>query len=138
MAKYVEWKPFYSVGAPSIDGEHQRLLEMINELYMANQAGHGHDRIQGILERLADYTIVHFDHEERVMCECGYPRLEAHKLMHAEMRRRAHEYKANPNTVVGDELLIFLKDWWVRHIQNQDKAYAPYLDAVVQQPIKMS
>jgi hemerythrin-like metal-binding protein len=138
MAKYVEWKPFYSVGDAAIDDEHQRLLEIIDDLFRAIQMGNEHDRVQGILDRLAEYTIKHFDHEESVLRECGYPRLEAHKTMHEEMRRRAHEFKANPNAVVGNELLRFLKDWWVRHIQNQDKAYATYLDAVIPQPVKMS
>ena len=58
--------------------------------------------------------------------------------MHDEMRRRAFEFRSNPDTVVGRELLQFLKNWWMRHIQNQDKSYAPYLDAVARQPVKMA
>ena len=37
-----------------------------------------------------------------------------------------------------NDLLQFVKSWWVRHIQNQDRKYAPYLNAVARQPAKMA
>jgi hemerythrin len=137
MERYVEWKPFYSVGDASIDDEHKRLLGMIDEMYQATQLGNDQMRFYGVLEELADYTVVHFDHEERLMRQCGYPDFDAHKTMHEEMRRRALEFRANANSVVARDLLQFLKIWWVRHIQNQDKGYAPYLEAVIRQPVGM-
>jgi hemerythrin len=137
MEHYVEWKPFYSVGDATIDGQHKRLLRMVDDLYAAVQMGHGRSRVQDVLDRLADYTTTHFDHEERVMRGCGYPNFDAHKTMHDEMRRRALELRADPDAILEHDLLQFLKNWWTRHIQNQDKAYAPYLDAVARQPAKM-
>ena len=92
MVHCVEWKPFYSVGDASIDAEHQRLLGIIDDLCLAVHAGQGQAIIREILDRLSDYTIVHFDHEERAMQKCGYPNLEAHMTMHDEMRRRTREF----------------------------------------------
>jgi len=138
VGHYVEWKPFYSVGDAAIDDEHKRLLGIVDDLYVAVQMGHGQTRVQDVLERLAEYTTTHFDHEERVMRGCGYPNLDAHKAMHSEMQRRVLELQANTNAVAEKDLLRFLKNWWVRHIQNQDKAYAPYLNAVARQPVKMA
>jgi hemerythrin len=134
---YVEWKPFYSVGEPAIDDEHKRLLGIVDDLFVAIQMGHAQDRVHDVLQRLAEYTMTHFDHEERVMRECGYPNFEAHKAMHDEMRRRALELRESPNAVAENDLLQFVKNWWVRHIQNQDKTYSPYLDAVARQPVKV-
>jgi len=138
VGHYVEWKPFYSVGDAAIDDEHKRLLGIVDDLYVAIQMGHEQTRVQEVLERLAEYTTTHFDHEERVMRGCGYPNLDAHKAMHGEMQRRVLELQANPNAVAEGDLLQFVKNWWVRHIQNQDKAYAPYLNAVARQPVKMA
>jgi len=135
MENYVEWKPFYSVGDAALDNEHKRLLGIVNDLYVAIQMGHEPKRVQEVVERLAEYTMSHFDHEERVMRGCGYPNFEAHKAMHDEMRRRALEFQANPDALTEHDLLQFVKNWWVRHIQNQDKAYSPYLDAVARQPV---
>ena len=138
MEHCVEWKPFYSVGDASLDAEHQRLLGLIDDLCTAVMAGHGQDRVREILDRLSDYTMTHFDHEERVMLSCGYPNIEAHMTMHDEMRRRTRGFRAEPDLVVERDLLQFLKEWWVRHIQNQDKGYAPYLHALNPRPIKMA
>jgi hemerythrin len=131
MERYVEWKPFYTVGDATLDDEHKRLLGMIDELHQVVRGTDDQLRFNGVLEELADYTVVHFEHEELAMRQCGYPNFDAHKTMHDEMRRRAQEFRANVNSVDAEELLRFLKDWWVRHIQNQDKGYAPYLDAVI-------
>jgi hemerythrin len=138
MGHYVEWKPFYSVGDAALDGEHQRLLGIVDDLHAAIEAGHEQSRIQGSLNRLAEYTMTHFDHEEQKLYACAYPDLDAHKIMHEEMRRRALEFQANPDMIADRDLLQFVKNWWVRHIQNQDKKYAPYLDAVAPQTIKMA
>ena len=136
MKHYVHGSRSTASAMPPLDAEHKRLLGMVDDLYQAIQTGNEGVDFQDVLEQLANYTMTHFDHEERVMQQCGYPSLEAH----VPCTRRcggALEFKANPDAIVGRELLQFLKNWWVRHIQNQDKAYAPYLDAIARQPIKM-
>ena len=138
MEHYVEWKPFYSVGDAVIDGQHRRLLGIIDDLYVAIATGHERERVQDVLERLAQYTTTHFDHEERAMQGCSYPDFETHKAMHVDMERRVLELRRHSNTVAGHELLQFLKTWWMAHIQNQDKAYAPYLNAIACSPDKMA
>jgi hemerythrin len=138
MDHYVDWKPFYSVGDAAIDDQHKHLLGLIDDLHVAIKMGHGRERVQDVLEQLADYTTTHFEHEERVMRACGYPNFDAHKIMHDEMRRRASEFRANPNAVGENDLLQFLKGWWVRHIRNQDKAYSPYLNALPPHAGKMT
>jgi hemerythrin len=136
MEHYVEWKPFYSVGDAALDCEHQRLLGIVDDLYVAAQMGHDAARVQAVVERLVEYTMSHFEHEERAMWACGYPDFDAHKALHDEMRRRSLDFHASPEALVESELLQFVRSWWVRHIQNQDKKYAPYLNAVARQPVK--
>jgi hemerythrin len=34
--------------------------------------------------------------------------------------------------MTGRDLLVFLKEWWCNHIQEQDKKYAPYMSSLVQ------
>jgi hemerythrin len=137
MDHYVEWKPYYSVGDATIDAEHRRLLEIIDKLFVAIQMGHTDTRVHDTIAALADYTATHFEHEERLMQECGYPAFDAHKALHDEMRRRVQDYRASENAVSETELLHFVKAWWVSHIQCQDKAYAPYL-AAAHQPAEMA
>jgi hemerythrin len=131
MVQYVEWKPFYSVGDAGLDDEHKRLLSIIDDLHTAIHAGNEREEVQVVLDSLTQYTMSHFDHEEQVMRSCGYPRFDAHRGMHEEMRRRTLELKTTPDLVAARDLLQFVRNWWVRHIQNQDKDYSPYIDAVV-------
>ena len=35
--------------------------------------------------------------------------------------------------VTGRDLLSFLKEWWINHIQAEDKCYVPYLSAAARQ-----
>ena len=136
MERYVEWKPFYSVGEESLDREHQRIIGLIDDLYMAIEAGEEHFRVRDILDRLAYHAVTHFTHEERVMRHCRFPDYEAHKAMHDEMQRRVFDLRAKPDAVVGHELLHFLRDWWVEHIQNRDKEYSAYLNAGTRETVK--
>jgi hemerythrin len=127
---YVEWKPFYSVGHNAIDAEHKRLLEIVDDLFLAIQSDKDGVHAKEVLERLAEYTIIHFDHEERVMQGCAYPRLEAHRALHDEMRRQVFAWREDPYSVADHDLLRFVKTWWVQHIQHADKEYSPYLAAL--------
>jgi hemerythrin-like metal-binding protein len=130
MGHYVEWKPFYSVGDAAMDEEHKRLLGMIDDLYEASRQKDGQQQFQGVLDRLVDYTMTHFEHEERLMRQCGFPNFDAHKMMHEEMRRRSFAFRDGAEAIKPRDLLEFLRGWWTRHIQNQDQGYSPYLDAI--------
>jgi hemerythrin-like metal-binding protein len=134
MGHYVAWKPYYSVGHAAIDKEHQRLLDIIDDLFTAVKDEHKQARTEGALKRLVEYTLTHFDHEESVMQKCGYPDLEAHKKLHDEMRSRVRDLCDKPDSVAVQDVLSFLKEWWTRHIQSRDKAYSPFLNAETPRP----
>src|SRR5262245_50466130 len=127
-----EWKAQYSVGISSIDGQHQNLFGVARELYQAMNAGQGKAVMAGILDRLVQYTVVHFAQEERLMQECGYPELPKHRLEHELLTKQVlafqKDYEAG-RVAMSVQLLQFLKSWLEQHIQAEDRAYAPYLKA---------
>lgn len=126
MSTPVAWKSYYTVNEPSLDSEHQQIIELIRRLYVAIRANRERVEIRNILERLRQYTREHFDHEEHLMREVGFPKLDAHKAEHDEMRRKTLALHEDMNYVGGQEMLQFLKTWWTNHIQSMDKEYAPY------------
>ncbi len=127
MATYVAWKPYYSVGDSSLDAEHQQILGAIDELYSEMATDKENAKTRKLLDRLVQYTHTHFQHEERIMQEAGYPELAAHKIEHERMRQRTVELRTNLSHVKAADLLRFLKEWWTNHIQAEDKSYSPYL-----------
>ncbi|MGA2799620.1 MAG: bacteriohemerythrin [Thermoguttaceae bacterium] len=126
----IAWKDFYSVGDASLDAQHQQLIGVINELFDAMEKKSAQQAIKPILDRLVKYTFEHFKREEETMATAGYPDLIEHRAMHDKIRQKTLDLQENADFVTGHNLLAFLKQWWMGHIQTEDKKYAPFLEAL--------
>jgi hemerythrin len=125
-----EWRREFSVGIGSIDGQHQNLFRIARELSDAMMAGQGRQTLARTLDRLVQYTSVHFAHEERLMQEHNYPAFAAHKAEHDALTKKALELQKNfeqGRVAMSVQVLQFLKSWLEHHIQQVDRAYAPFL-----------
>ncbi len=125
-----EWKPSYSVGIASIDAQHQNLFAIAAELYRSMGAGQGKLAMGRILDRLVQYTAMHFAHEERLMRQHGYPDFEKHKAEHDALTKRVLEFQNEFQTgkvAMTVQVLQFLRQWLESHIQGSDQRYAPHL-----------
>lgn len=129
-AKFIDWSRSYSVGVSEMDREHQRLIDLINNLHAAMRSGRGKDAIGSILDELANYTSTHFADEERLMQQSGYEGLAQQKQAHAALIAQVQEVQAKyrSGTALGQEVMTFLKDWLVNHIQGMDKKYGPAMN----------
>jgi hemerythrin len=129
---FFEWSDKYSVGVLSIDGQHKRLIEIINILYDAMRAGQGEFVLGKTLDDLVDYTKTHFRFEENLMQTKGYPDLAAHRKMHEGLTTQvwelAHQYKSG-KTTLSIQTGNFLKSWLTNHILNTDMKYSEHLVA---------
>ena len=130
MAAYIAWKDYYSVNDPSLDAEHKRIIAYINELYAAMQNPTDGLVTKQVLDKLVQYTCSHFKHEEERMKEVEFPHLEAHKALHDKMRRQTNALRTNLTLVTARDVLVFLKDWFLNHIQGEDKLYAAYMPSL--------
>lgn len=130
MARYIAWKDYYSVNDPALDNEHKQIIECINDLYVVVEANDAGDAIRRVLDQLVQYTNTHFSHEEARLKEIGFPALGEHKALHDEMRRRTLGLRTHLNLVTANDVLGFLKSWWINHIQGEDKLYASFMPAM--------
>jgi len=127
-----EWQQKFSVGITSIDGQHQNLFRIAGELEAAMKEGKGRQAVGGILDRLIQYTAVHFSHEERLMQQFGYPDYSAHKAEHDALTKKVIALQKDYHDrqmAITVELLQFLKDWLEHHISQSDQRYSPFLKA---------
>jgi hemerythrin len=125
-----EWKSEYSVQIGSIDGQHQNLFRTAGELYAAMSAGRGKPALGKILDRLTQYTAVHFAYEERLMRLHDYPDLAAHREQHEALTKQVMAFQADfqaGRATMTVQVLYFLKDWLEKHIAGSDQKYAPFL-----------
>ncbi|MBL8025985.1 MAG: bacteriohemerythrin [Fibrobacteres bacterium] len=125
----IEWSSKLSTSVPSMDKQHMRLIDLINNLNNALAEGRSREVIGTILTELADYTVTHFKAEEAMLEKSGYPDLEHHKPLHVAFVKKVTDFKQSFDSgkgMVSRDLMIFLKDWLVDHIQGVDKKYGKY------------
>ena len=128
--EFVEWTGKYSVGNPLIDAYHHIFFQMVEEFRTAltlDPPPSMEDRISF----LVDYTLMHFESEEKLMEKAGYPDSEAHKQTHRVFRDKMldlqRRYRLDPGAVKADELLCLVQDWFANHILGTDMEFKPYL-----------
>lgn len=121
---YLSWSDDLNTGIAVIDGQHRRIVDMINELYAAQQQG-VREGVGQVIEELVDYTSSHFAFEEAMLEESGYVFTKAHKRVHELFIRRVDDYRARfrQGEDVGDELRSLLGRWLFGHIRNDDQNY---------------
>jgi hemerythrin-like metal-binding protein len=127
---YIDWKPEFSVGITSIDNQHRKLVDMINQLFAAMSEGKGQTALEKVLADLAVYCSVHFGTEEKLFIQYGYPETAEHKAIHQKLTTRVAQLQKDVKS--GKEHMTlgvanFLKDWLVKHIQQTDKRYSEFL-----------
>jgi len=121
-----------STGVPVLDGEHKRLIAMINKLGEA-MAESTHAQVEHALSGLMNYVTVHFANEEKVFSALGFPNLEAHQKLHAAFTAKVHlldeKYEAaatdEERLRIGTILYNLLQDWLVNHILKEDLKVKP-------------
>ena len=89
------WKDSYSVNVKSIDEQHKKLVSIINELNNAMLYEKGRSVIGKVLKDLVDYTVSHFDYEEKLMEKNGYSDLENHKQIHKDLLKTVGKFMMN-------------------------------------------
>jgi hemerythrin len=126
----MNWSTDYSVEVDSIDKQHRKLFEMLNELHDAMKAGKGTQLAPSILKNLVRYTREHFADEERLMIQARYPDFARHQAEHEKLTREVmimEHSLASGEVVLSMKLVQFLRTWLQEHILGCDKKYMTYL-----------
>ncbi len=125
------WTDDLSIGIESIDEQHKVLFSLIDQLQEAMSRGESRTVLEDIFQGLIDYTDKHFKVEEEMFKEFEYDDIEGHLAYHAEfvdkMASLKEQFDDNSNFMIGVDVMQFLTDWLVTHIQGTDKKYAPFL-----------
>ncbi len=123
-----ELKEEYLTGIEEIDNEHRVLFEIAEEIYQLcenDMVPDKYDHIVNLLQRLKQYAIMHFAHEEAYMEGIQYKKLFTQKIQHDNFRRKLDTMDLeiiddNQDQAIED-LLKFVTDWLVEHIVGTDK-----------------
>jgi len=122
----VPWTSALATGVKIVDQQHKVLAGMINQLYVGMKSGHGQAVLKKLLQELANYTVQHFDMEERYFDQFKYAEAASHKKAHAELKRQVLDFIGQIDSGTANismELMHFLRDWLVNHICKTDMRY---------------
>jgi hemerythrin-like metal-binding protein len=134
MEEYVTlltWEHTCAVGVRAMDDQHGILMDTVNELRLALMHGCGREQLSEVLDRLIEFTRMHFWSEEQLMEQTGFPGLDEHRAEHhrmlAEMLQAAHRVQYG-ESVLMRPLLCSLRNGYMDHIEQLDRKYGPWLN----------
>jgi hemerythrin len=126
------WSEALATGVPEIDHQHRELLGLADQLLAAlvNEPS----AVERHLDFLGDYVLGHFDAEERLMFQHGYPEAEDHREAHAGFARAfgrvRYDFDQEGLTEEMVELIGgMLVDWLKMHIREVDRPVGAWLVA---------
>lgn len=126
---FLVWDNAYNTDIEQIDEDHKKLLNMINNLRSSTLCNTGEEFERRTLQELVDYTESHFEKEERLMQEYGYPDYEGHKAQHDQMAQYVagfiKRYDEHGNKVLPD-VADHLTRWLIQHINGTDMKYVEF------------
>lgn len=126
------WDPALETGHPEIDLQHRALFRRADRLIAAVRRKHAAAEVADSIRFLREYVREHFEAEEGLMRQHGYPEREAHAGWHERIRRRLDEVVAVYERDGGSDALIgdveaMMRGWLSLHIGEKDRAFAAFL-----------
>lgn len=129
----IPWEDKYSVDIVEIDEQHKKMLAIINKLYalLEEKKVDDHEEIDLIIQEMMDYAVYHFQTEEKYFKLFNYEKAEEHTEVHNQYKTKIEDwyrrYSETKDRAVFFEISTYLHDWWIWHINNTDRDYAPLL-----------
>lgn len=131
MDKQLVWKDEFNIGIDAIDKEHQRLISIINRLFVLRheEQKSGKACEEGI-RYFYEHAIRHFTDEENYMELIGYKNLKIHKRVHKDFRDRTLPVlegelkRSNYSPEAVDHFLAVCAGWLIGHTMTEDRAIA--------------
>ena len=129
----IPWREEFALGISEINEQHKKILAIINNLSEIFQEKKHYEQgvIDQIIQELNDYANYHFQTEEKYFDLFNYQDAEAHIKIHNQYREKISEwrqqYEKENDPKIFFDVSEFLKNWWVWHINNTDRAYVPLL-----------
>lgn len=129
------WDRSMETGDPQMDREHREIIELVDRLdaISADDASWMQDA-HDVLDLVMDMTVTHFNTEERLMVQVGYPidakerMLDQHRDFKSYARIRVLEFCAGDRSSLG-LLPGFLRMWLVEHEFGLDRELVNWIRA---------
>lgn len=122
------WCSRYETGVALVDEQHKELFRQLDTLLDHSKI----DRAKSVVEFLGQYVIKHFADEEHLLARIGYPKLAAHKRLHADFIKNYMQLRKEFEASPGQESFYVMKlaqvvvRWLTDHIRVHDMEFADF------------
>jgi hemerythrin-like metal-binding protein len=131
----LEWTDALKTGVVEIDEQHMILVHTLNEAAEKLTREATAETLGQITQDLLSYALYHFETEEELMQEYGYREAEGEGMQrHLDQHRgfstkvvSVREGLKSGNLIAPKDLIGFLNDWLVNHIQHTDRSLAAFV-----------
>jgi len=125
------WNHACTVGVRAMDDQHGILMDTLNELRLAVVRGLGRELVSEVLDRLIEFTRMHFASEEHLMEQHLFPSRDEHRTEHqrilAQILQSSHRVQHGEQMQMRP-LLCFLRESYAEHIEGMDREYGPWFN----------
>ena len=126
------WREAFGIEVLKMDTHHKRLFEIANGITEILRSKGDPISLGKAMDALVEYTHYHFEAEEALMEQYGYPDTEAHKKAHARLVKQVTDYRraiADGDVPDVSAFRLFFDDWLVKHILSEDRKYGAFLNS---------
>lgn len=117
------WSDDLITGEKIVDFQHKVIFNYLNFLILSAKSKETQQVVlKNALNALVEYTVIHFEDEEMVLESIGYPDLAKHRKIHHDCAKHILDFKQRfeAGEDMIDELILFIKNWIVEHIKQED------------------
>lgn len=135
MASF-RWDTYFATGIAEVDKQHFYLVALINKFARLLTENELHfDDIEPVFQELTEYTVYHFQEEEKIMADAHIDARSytQHIIAHTDFLSKVTEMHAGisaENITAAKHLLDFLTHWLVYHILGMDQNMAKQIEAI--------
>ena len=126
------WSHECTVGVKAMDEQHAVLMDTLNDIRLALVHGQGREQVGEGLNRLIEFTRMHFASEEQLLEKQGFPGVAEHREAHQKLLGQIEDaaLRAQHNDELHmKSILLFLREWYMTHIEGLDSQYGSWLNA---------
>jgi hemerythrin len=125
---FIVWQDEYSIGIPILDEQHRGIITTINSLHYFLQQGHELNFLKPTIDISRLFMGFHFATEKELLVQIHYPGIREDTVLHTKLFDQYKETSLEAIEHKDPELLLkFLRQWWISHINEEHKVYAPFL-----------
>lgn len=121
------WNDSYLINISIIDKEHKGLFNLFDRITLIGKDPTIEIDLLSVISELKDYADNHFKREETLMKKINHGDIEKHIEAHKFFLNKVDEFETAfryNNLVLLDQMVSFLRKWFVIHILNTDSLYA--------------